>query len=417
MFRIVAVTILGFVLSAPLAAEEAIPPAPADDVAALRAQLLEKMQAIDAQQRELMEKLDAVEQQRRELELQVNKVNDLGKYRAGADTAGQPPVEVGSERKAEQAAEADKVPELPRISQTVGGVLTPKGRLILEPSIEYVYSSTNRITLDGLVFPPFAVIGAIDVREVDRDTYIGALAMRFGLTSSLEIELRTPYVYRSDSTRTRRLVGDQVVDAVDSANSDGLGDIEFDIRYQLPHSSPAWPYMVANLNTKSPTGTDPFDLVTDNGDPPDELATGSGFWTFNPSMTFIYPSDPVVFFGNLGYLYTAKDNKGGEHFGDVDPGDAIRMNFGMGLGLNERSSFSVSYSLDKFSRTSVEFRNGDIFEQQKIDGSDVTVGKLLLGYSLRMPGGQPLSLSVGIGATDDAPDSDVTFRVPVTIFN
>ena len=41
-------------------------------------------------------------------------------------------------------------------------------------------------------------------------------------------------------------------------------------------------------------------------------------------------------------------------FGLVDPGDATRLNFGLGLGLNDRSSLSVSYQLDRFSKTFIE---------------------------------------------------------------
>ena len=91
----------------------------------------------------------------------------------------------------------------------------------------------------------------------------------------------------------------------------------------------------------------------------------------------------------------------------VDPGDAIRMSFGIGLGLNERSSFSVSYSLDQFTKSWIETA-----VNQEIDGSDVTIGKLLIGYSLRLGNGTPLNLAVGIGTTDDAPDTDLTFRMP-----
>jgi hypothetical protein len=418
VLRIIVSTILGLVLTAPLAAEEAAQSASPEDASTLRAQLLEKLRAIDEQQRELLQKMDDVEQQRRELELLVNRINDLDQYRAGADTTAQPPVEVGSERKAEREAEKEKVPELPRISPEVGGVLTPKGRLVLEPSVQYIYSSVNRISIEGFFIPPFAVIGAIDVLEVDRDSVLAALALRLGVTNRLEMELKVPYVYRSDSTRTRRLVDNVTEDRIFNANSDGLGDVEFDIRYQLPRPA-GWPFMVVNVRSKAPTGTDPFDLISNTGDPPEELATGSGFWTFNPSITFIYPTDPVVFFGNLGYLYTLEDNKGDVNFGDVNPGDAVRFNFGMGLGLNERSSFSVSYSLDVFDRTEVEFRNDttEFFQHTKIDGSNVTVGKFVIGYSLRMPGGAPLSLSVGIGATDDAPDTDLTFRLPINLFN
>ena len=132
-------------------------------------------------------------------------------------------------------------------------------------------------------------------------------------------------------------------------------------------------------------------------------------------MTFIYPTDPVVFFGNVGYLWTLEDDKGTTldedgnvfGFGKVDPGDAYRLSFGLGLGLNESSSFSISYSLDQFTKTRIQTAVG-----RKIAGSDVTVGKLNLGYSLRLSDGTPLNLAVGIGTTDDAPDTDLTFRMP-----
>ena len=75
--------------------------------------------------------------------------------------------------------------------------------------------------------------------------------------------------------------------------------------------------------------------------------------------------------------------------------------------MNENASFSISYQLDQFTRTRIETAS-----EPEILGSDVTIGKLLLGYSLRMPDGAPLNLSVGIGTTTDAPDTDLTFRIP-----
>jgi hypothetical protein len=124
-----------------------------------------------------------------------------------------------------------------------------------------------------------------------------------------------------------------------------------------------------------------------------------------------------VFFGGVGYVWTEEDDKGITYdedgnplgFGLVDPGDAVRLNFGLGLGLNDRSSFSISYQLDKFSKTFIETAS-----IQDVVGSDVTVGKLLIGYSLKLPSGAPLNLAVGIGTTGDASDTDLTFRVPFT---
>ena len=87
--------------------------------------------------------------------------------------------------------------------------------------------------------------------------------------------------------------------------------------------------------------------------------------------------------------------------------DAVRFNVGMGFSLNERSSFSLSYSLDLYDETRIELASAP-----KIAGSDVTIGKFLIGYSLNLGNGQPFNLAIGIGATDDAPDTDITFRMP-----
>jgi hypothetical protein len=400
------------------------------------------MQAINEQQRELLEKMSQMDVQRRELELMMLKIQDPEAIRAGQNTSTAPPPDsppvVGAEQKAEKEEAEAKAPELPRVSFDVGGVLTPKGRLVLEPSFEYIYSSFNRISIEGFAILPALLVGIIDVREADRDTYIAALSTRYGVTNRFEVELRAPYLWRRDTVGRGRLTGEvgEINETLvfSDASGDDIGDLELGLRYQF-QKRPDWPYLTANLRIKSDTGTDPFDLTKEatlSGEPEtfDELATGSGFWSLNPSVTFIYPSDPVVFFGNVGYLYTIEDDKGigplvdpdpnnpndvpapAYAFGDVDPGDALRLNFGMGASLNDRSSYSISYSLDIFSETDIQYAT-----PSEVQGSDVTVGKFLIGYSLRLPGGSPLNLSIGIGATEDAPDSDITFRMPFNLLN
>lgn len=392
----------------------------------IRTELLRRMQEIDERQRALEEQLEAVEAQRLEVEALVKRVADLDAYRGGTDASGEAPgpapEAVGSERQAELEAQEERVPELPRVSAEVGGVLSPRGRLVLEPSVQYLYSSVNRLSIEGFTILPALIVGLIEVFELDRDIYIGALTSRYGLTDRLELELKVPWLYREDRIRTRRLLSESISEEAFSGDGDGLGDVEFDLRYQFPRRQ-GWPYIVGNLRTKAPTGSDPFDAkyAASNGE---RLPTGSGFWSINPSFTFIYPTDPAVFFGNIGYLWTIEDRKGDDIgnntiLGDVDPGDAIRLNFGLGLGLNDRSSFSVSYALDLFNRTEIETFDleAQVFQRNKLLGSDVTVGKLLIGYSLRLPGGQPLNLALGIGATEDAPDTELTFRMPFTILN
>lgn len=386
-----------------------------DELKAQRALLQQKMEEVNNRQRELLQKVAELEQQRRELELLVSRADDLDKYRGGAGPgaggdAVNPPV-VGSEQKQEVDAQAQKIPELPRTSSAVGGVLTPAGRLIVEPSVEYTQTSVNQVDLEGFAIVPALLIGKIDIQEADRRTVTGSLAARYGITNNLEVEVRVPYLSRDDTIRSRKILTGETQDSVFNKTGRGIGDVEFNTRYAFSRPSLNWPYIVGNLRVKSDTGTNPFKLTAEanaTGDVQNfpELPTGSGFWSVNPSFTFIYPSDPVVFFGNLGYLWTFKANEG-PLFGEVDPGDAIRFSVGLGIGFNERSSFSISYAMDVFNSTTIQNSR-----PQTVPGSNVTVGRLLLGYALRLPSGSPLNLAVGIGATKDAPDSDLTFSVP-----
>jgi len=385
-------------------------------------EILQKMEEVNAQYSELLDKMDSIERQRRQLELLMYQIDDLDQYRGGMDVDDASPeaVEVATERKKQLEAQSEVMPELPRVSSDVGGVLTPKGRLTIEPSVGMSYSSVNRIAIEGFTILPALLVGIIDVVEADRDTYTSRLTARYGITNRLEAEVSGSWVYRDDATRSREFLTGSIEDSVFKAQGSGFGDLEVGLRYQFKRRKPTSPFLVGNLRVKSDTGTDPFEIATTSslaGQPQfsTELPTGSGFWSVNPSLTFIYPSDPVVFFGSVGYLWTLEDDKGTSldangnitGFGKVDPGDAYRASFGLGLGLNENASFSISYQLDQFTRTRIETA-----VDPSIAGSDVTIGKLLVGYSLRLSNGAPLNLAVGIGTTEDAPDTDVTFRMP-----
>jgi hypothetical protein len=67
-----------------------------------------------------------------------------------------------------------------------------------------------------------------------------------------------------------------------------------------------------------------------------DLPTGSGFlYSLQVGLTWLFPSDPAVFFGSFSYLHNFKrDNVsrnvigGSEFLGTVEPGDIIGFNFG-----------------------------------------------------------------------------------------
>ena len=295
---------------------------------------------------------------------------------------------------------------------------------MLEPSVQFGYSSSNRVSLVGYTVIPAILIGLVDVREVKRNTLTAALTGRYGLTNRLEVEARVPYVYRSDSTVSREVFTGSATDAVFDATGRAIGDAELAARYQLNNGGPDQPFYVGTLRFKSRTGRDPFEVVTDcvtrclgnttGTGLPLGLPTGSGFYSLQPGITWLFPSDPAVFFGSVTYLKNFKRSNvsrkvinGEESLGEVAPGDIIGFNFGMGLALNEKSSFSIGYDHNSIGRTK---QNG-----VTVPGSVRTqLGTLLLGYSFRITPKTSLSLSVGAGLTRDTPDVSLTIRLPIS---
>ena len=305
------------------------------------------------------------------------------------------------------------------------GVLTRKGHFTFEPSFQYGYSSNNRVALVGYTVIPALLVGLIDVREVKRNTLTAALSARFGVTNRLEVDAKIPYVYRTDSTVSREILTGSATDRVFGTSGRAIGDAELGARYQFNDGGTEKPYFIGTLRFKSRTGKDPFSVVTDcttrcignatgTGLPLD-LPTGSGFYSLQPGLTWLFASDPAVFFGSFSYTHNFKrDNVsrtvlGGERemIGTVAPGDILGTNFGLGLALNDKSSFSVGFDFSSIGRTR---QNG-----VSVPGSvRMLLATMLFGYSYRLTEKTVLSVAVGTGLTRDTPDVSLNIKLPIS---
>ncbi|MFC5582513.1 acetate kinase [Rhodanobacter terrae] len=303
------------------------------------------------------------------------------------------------------------------------GVLTPRGKLVVEPSYQFGYSSVDRIDLIGYTVIPAVLIGLIDARQVKITTQTAAVALRYGLTNRLEVELRVPYVYAHTDTISREIFTGSAQDKVFTTTGHGLGDIEATARYQINDGGADRPYYVGWLRFKSRTGTDPFDVVTDcvtrcvqnatGTGLPLQQPTGSGFYSLQPGMTWLFPSDPVVFFGNVSYLhnfprYGVSRNvllAGKQYLGKISVGDIADASIGMGLALNDKASISIGYDQSFVGLTKQN--------NKTVAGSARTVlGTLLIGGSYKLNDKRTLNFTLGVGVTRDTPDATVTVRLP-----
>src|SRR5699024_11160586 len=97
---------------------------------------------------------------------------------------------------------------------------------------------------------------------------------------------------------------------------------------------------------------------------------------------------------------------GRSYIGEVDPGDSVSLNVGMGLALNERSSLSISYKHTYIMETKFD---GD----ESVDSTDTQLGQVLFGYGYRLSQDTSLNFTIGAGLTDATPDVSLTFSMPM----
>ncbi len=392
------------------------PPEPAD-YDSLSRRLEEETTRLNALQRGLEEQEQALSTTRRQLLEQKRQIDTLRLYLRGRGAA--PSVAAESAQPGVPAKPVGEAPppsdRLPQTAQIFAEptVLTPQGNWTLEPSLQYIHASNNRVALVGFTIIPAITIGLIDIRRVTRDAFFGAVTARYGLTNRLELEGKVPYVYSRTSTLTRPLATPSVTDTQFDAHGSDIGDVELAGRYQLNAFRGSNLVYIGGLRLRLPTGTGPFDVDYDPvTNLQTKLPTGSGFYGLQAGMSFLYPSDPVVLFSGLSYQHNFTRDVG-HGFGKIRPGDVVDLNFGMGLALNEKASFSFGY------QHSVVFRMSQVgpAEPGKTLSPTTTtqLGTARFGLTYSLTRQTAINLSLGIGVTRETPDLELTLRLPMRL--
>ncbi|MNQ26174.1 hypothetical protein D3C85_394030 [compost metagenome] len=328
----------------------------------------------------------------------------LEAWRAGQDTGvgtgiQAPPPPTLSQRGLQLSAIPEEV-----------AVLSPKGQASFDISAEYTRSSANRLVFRGVEIVPGLQIGVIEASEADRDTLGATIAGRYGISDRIEVDARIPFLKRNDTVTTVQQRDEAVSRTIDLKGS-GIGDVEAGVRYQLNGGERGRPIFVAGLRAKSDTGEGPFDIPRDEFGVATRLATGSGFWGVEPSISMLYPSDPAVIFASLSYFaHLPKDIdkvEGDVRVGRVDPGDSIGLGLGFAFALNQRFSYSLGYKHNYIRPTETELN--DTTQKSK----SLQVGALTFGLSYRVTDRFSLNGNFEFGVTEDAPDMRFVLRVPV----
>ena len=240
--------------------------------------------------------------------------------------------------------------------------------------------------------------------------------MRAGVTDRLELNVKIPYVYNNGTTTSLIPEGANAQLLTASAQNSAIGDVQLGASYQINSGQNGWPIFVGNLLFKTATGVSPFDvpIITVN-DPngqfleglPKKLATGTGFYSVEPSVTVLYPTAPGVLFGNLLYIDNLGrtvniQNPGGgpPTSANVKPGQALAITFGIGFALNDRTSLTLSYQQE---HVFTAYENS-----QPIAGSAYSFGTFNFGLGYEISRSTRVNVSVGIGAGQNTPVAKIS---------
>jgi hypothetical protein len=282
-----------------------------------------------------------------------------------------------------------------------GGLLLPSGMLEIDNTTSYFSASSDHLNVNGFALLPILVVGDITSQRVREDYLLPSLTARLGLPHKLQMDVVVPYGY--ELIRTVDATGTQT-----SESNFGLGDISAGISRQLTYEKGRVPDLLANVRFKSTTGADAFTLTSS------EVALGTGFNSIQGSLTAAKSSDPVVFFGNLGYTYnmpanhtvSANDptNPGATTIGHFNPGGAVEFQLGSILALNPELSMTVGWD-QRFTRAT-QLNGVDIPASYLVEGT------LRLGTSYMYAPGKLVDLSFGVGLTPDTPNLQFSVGVP-----
>jgi hypothetical protein len=301
-----------------------------------------------------------------------------------------------------------------------GGVLTPKGQFVVDPSLEYDYWAQNQLALNGFTIIPGITFGNIFISRVEQNFLTAAVTLRYGVTNDWEVNVKIPYVIGYGTTTTQA-VGPNATPLSPGANNAHIGDIQFGTSYQFNSGNNGWPVFVGNFLFKTVTGESPFEVPIFTVNDPNgqflagiekKLPTGTGFYSLEPSLTVFYPTAPGVIFANFQYIenfsrtFNILTPAGGAAVREsLQPGNAVAATFGLGFAMNDKASMTFSYQQ--------EHVFGASEDGQSIDGSSYDFGTFNFGLGYTVNAQTSINLGVGIGAGPNAPVAKILVDVPV----
>lgn len=203
------------------------------------------------------------------------------------------------------------------------------------------------------------------------------LALRAGVGSQSQLQLRVPYVH--------------VATASDSAT--GLGDISLSVTRQVVTQAGRWPGVFAALGWLAHTGEAAF-----GGGVP----TGGGFNVPQAALTAVKRHDPLVYFGGISYAAPRSREIAGAR---LEPGHAWGLRGGAILAASPETSVNVGLNLSFVSATRAD--------GQRLSDSDTVLGTIQLGFGTILTRRLMLNVSGEFRTAGPVPNFRLVLGLPI----
>ncbi|MFC1594247.1 transporter [Candidatus Omnitrophota bacterium] len=271
-----------------------------------------------------------------------------------------------------------------------GGILLKKGKWQIDPSMTYVHTSANRITVEGFTILPVLIIGEISTEKVKRDILIENVSARYGLKDDLQLEVSVPYRYQHDRISVETPASDT------NRSSNGIGDISTGLFYQFAYEDGGMPDMIAGVSVKSNTGVEPYGR---------DIGLGTGHWGVKSSLVAVKSSDPAILFGSLGYTHNIERDDVTD-YGTIKPGDTFDYSLG--------AAFALNYQVALSAQLQQSITEKMLLNHASVPGSFTNVASFKYGITWAIDKNKSCEISAAHGLTTDSPDLMLEISFPFT---
>lgn len=291
------------------------------------------------------------------------------------------------------------------------------GRLELSVTETYSHSSSNQLYIQGFGILPILIIGDAEVQRIRSDSFTTSFNVSYKVSPDLGVGLNIPYTYTLVRVSSATgIVGRTTVSPnVDRlSRAQGVGDLSGSVSYHLLTEKPERPNLTVGMGFRGRTARDAFETKDATKNPP----LGSGFNALSVSLNASKTAEPAVVYGSLSFSrnlprhHVVLESRNPPALINLAPGPGIGFGFGMAYALNYKLTINMGYSQSFNFPNRLTGPGVASLPHNKLPNSATNAAALRFGAIWKINEKTLIDLSVSPGLTLDAPDVQISLRIP-----